>query len=82
MLTEGELKSLNSGEEEEKVDNVFKKVMPIKEEVPVFKANKIKYDSILLNDDKKEVKEVKKAEVDKINDKPESESEQIEIVEL
>lgn len=81
MLTEEELKSLNSGEEE-KVDNVFKKVMPIKEEVPVFKANKIKYDSILLNDDKKEVKEVKKAEVDKINDKPESESDQIEIVEL
>lgn len=82
MLTEEELKSLNSGEEEEKIDNVFKKVMPIKEEVPVFKANKIKYDSILLNDDKKEVKEVKKAELDKINDKPESESEQIEIVEL
>ena len=82
MLTEEELKNLNSGEEEKKVDNVFKKSMPIKEEVPVFKANKIKYDSILLNDDKKEVKEVKKAEVDKINDKPESESDQIEIVEL
>lgn len=82
MLTEEELKSLNSGEEEKKVDNVFKKSMPIKEEVPVFKANKIKYDSILLSDDKKEVKDVKNVEIDKINDKLENESEQIEIVEL
>lgn len=82
MLTEEELKNLNSGEEEKKVDNVFKKSMPIKEEVPVFKANKIKYDSILLSDDKKEVKDVKNVEIDKINDKLENESEQIEIVEL
>ena len=82
MLTEEELKSLNSGEEEKKVDNVFKKSMPIKEEAPVFKANKIKYDSILLSDDKKEVKDVKNVEIDKINDKLENESEQIEIVEL
>lgn len=85
MLTEDEIKKLNSIHEEEKVDNVFKKETPIKEEVPVFKAKKIKYDSILLNDKKKEVKEikeVKETEVNRINNENKTYEDQIEIIEL
>lgn len=61
LLTESQIDLLNSeSESTPKVDNVFKSEIEEIPEAPVFKANKIKYKEILLNDDKE--KKIKKVE--------------------
>lgn len=53
LLTESQIDLLNSeSESTPKVDNVFKSEIEEIPEAPVFKANKIKYKEILLNDEK------------------------------
>ncbi len=55
LLTESQIDLLNSeSESTPKVDNVFKSEIEEIPEAPVFKANKIKYKEILLNDEKEE----------------------------
>ena len=79
LMTDEELKELNNSQSEEiKVDNVFKRSVDVKEEVPTFKANKIKYDEMLLNDRDNNKKEIDKLEINDIN----KEDDNIEIVEL
>ena len=84
LMTDEELKELNNSQSEEiKVDNVFKRSVDVKEEVPTFKANKIKYDEMLLNDSNEHKKEVDKLEISDINKKDiVDEDDNIEIVEL
>lgn len=84
LMTDEELKELNNSQSEEiKVDNVFKRSVDVKEEVPTFKANKIKYDEMLLNDRDNNKKEIDKLEINDINKKDIIEEEDnIEIVEL
>lgn len=84
LMTNEELKELNNSQSEEiKVDNVFKRSAVVKEEVPTFKANKIKYDEMLLNDSNEHKKEVDKLEISDINKKDiVDEDDNIEIVEL
>lgn len=61
LLTESQIDLLNSeSESAPKVDNVFKSEIEEILEAPVFKANKIKYKEILLNDDKE--KKIEKVE--------------------
>lgn len=61
LLTESQIDLLNSESEiTPKVDNVFKSEIEEIPEAPVFKANKIKYKEILLNDDKE--KKIEKVE--------------------
>lgn len=61
LLTESQIDLLNSeSERTPKVDNVFKSEIEEIPEAPVFKANKIKYKEILLNDDKE--KKIEKVE--------------------
>lgn len=61
LLTESQIDLLNSeSESAPKVDNVFKSEIEEIPEAPVFKANKIKYKEILLNDDKE--KKIEKVE--------------------
>lgn len=61
LLTESQIDLLNSeSENTPKVDNVFKSEIEEIPEAPVFKANKIKYKEILLNDDKE--KKIEKVE--------------------
>ncbi len=61
LLTESQIDLLNSeGESTPKVDNVFKSEIEEIPEAPVFKANKIKYKEILLNDEKE--KKIEKVE--------------------
>lgn len=61
LLTESQIDLLNSeSESTPKVDNVFKSEIEEIPEAPVFKANKIKYKEILLNDDKE--KKIEKVE--------------------
>lgn len=61
LLTESQIDLLNSESEiTPKVDNVFKSEVEEIPEAPVFKANKIKYKEILLNDDKE--KKIEKVE--------------------
>ena len=61
LLTESQIDLLNSeSESTPKVDNVFKSEIEKIPEAPVFKANKIKYKEILLNDDKE--KKIEKVE--------------------
>lgn len=61
LLTESQIDLLNSeSESTPKVDNVFKSEIEEIPEAPVFKANKIKYKEILLNDEKE--KKIKKVE--------------------
>ena len=61
LLTESQIDLLNSeSESTPKVDNVFKSVIEEIPEAPVFKANKIKYKEILLNDEKE--KKIEKVE--------------------
>lgn len=97
LLTESQIDLLNSeSESTPKVDNVFKSEIEEIPEAPVFKANKIKYKEILLNDDKE--KKIEKVEpvivtedikkpsrfisdnLDKI--KKQEENDNIEIIEL
>lgn len=84
LMTDEELKELNNSQSEEiKVDNVFKRSVDVKEEVPTFKANKIKYDEMLLNDRDNNKKEIDKLEINDINKKDIIEEDvNIEIVEL
>lgn len=84
LMTNEELKELNNSQSEEiKVDNVFKRSAVVKEEVPAFKANKIKYDEMLLNDSNEHKKEIDKLEISDINKKDiVDEDDNIEIVEL
>lgn len=84
LMTDEELKKLNNSQSEEiKVDNVFKRSVDVKEEVPTFKANKIKYDEMLLNDRDNNKKEIDKLEINDINKKDIiEEDDNIEIVEL
>lgn len=84
LMTDEELKELNNSQSEEiKVDNVFKRSVDVKEEVPTFKANKIKYDEMLLNDRDNNKKEIDKLEINDINKKDIiEEDDNIEIVEL
>ncbi len=84
LMTNEELKELNNSQSEEiKVDNVFKRSVDVKEEVPTFKANKIKYDEMLLNDRDNNKKEIDKLEINDINKKDIiEEDDNIEIVEL
>lgn len=84
LMTDEELKKLNNSQSEEiKVDNVFKRNVDVKEEVPTFKANKIKYDEMLLNDRDNNKKEIDKLEINDINKKDIiEEDDNIEIVEL
>lgn len=84
LMTDEELKELNNSQSEEiKVDNVFKRSVDVKEEVPTFKANKIKYDEMLLNDSNEHKKEIDKLEISDINKKDiVDEDDNIEIVEL
>lgn len=84
LMTDEELKELNNSQSEEiKVDNVFKRSVDVKEEVPTFKANKIKYDEMLLNDEEETKKEIDKLEISDINKKDiVDEDDNIEIVEL
>lgn len=84
LMTDEELKELNNSQSEEiKVDNVFKRSVDVKEEVPTFKANKIKYDEMLLNDRDNNKKEIDKLEINDINKKDiVDEDDNIEIVEL
>lgn len=61
LLTESQIDLLNSeSESTPKVDNVFKSEIEEIHEAPVFKANKIKYKEILLNDEKE--KKIEKVE--------------------
>lgn len=61
LLTESQIDLLNSeSESTPKVDNVFKSEIKDIPEAPVFKANKIKYKEILLNDEKE--KKIEKVE--------------------
>lgn len=61
LLTESQIDLLNSeSESTPKVDNVFKSEIEEIPEAPVFKANKIKYKEILLNDEKE--KKIEKVE--------------------
>lgn len=61
LFTESQIDLLNSeSESTPKVDNVFKSEIEEIPEAPVFKANKIKYKEILLNDDKE--KKIEKVE--------------------
>lgn len=61
LLTESQIDLLNSEKESTpKVDNVFKSEIEEIPEAPVFKANKIKYKEILLNDEKE--KKIEKVE--------------------
>lgn len=61
LLTESQIDLLNSeSESAPKVDNVFKSEIEEIPEAPVFKANKIKYKEILLNDEKE--KKIEKVE--------------------
>lgn len=61
LLTESQIDLLNSeSESTPKVDNVFKSEIEEMPEAPVFKANKIKYKEILLNDEKE--KKIEKVE--------------------
>lgn len=56
LLTESQIDLLNSeSESTPKVDNVFKSEIEEIPEAPVFKANKIKYKEILLNDEKEKM---------------------------
>lgn len=84
LMTNEELKELNNSQNDEvKVDNVFKRSVDVKEEVPTFKANKIKYDEMLLNDSNEHKKEIDKLEISDINKKDiVDEDDNIEIVEL
>lgn len=84
LMTDEELKELNNSQSEEiKVDNVFKRSVGVKEEVPTFKANKIKYDEMLLSDRDNNKKEIDKLEINDINKKDIiEEDDNIEIVEL
>lgn len=84
LMTNEELNELNNSQSEEiKVDNVFKRSVDVKEEVPTFKANKIKYDEMLLNDSNEHKKEIDKLEISDINKKDiVDEDDNIEIVEL
>ena len=84
LMTDEELKELNNSQSEEiKVDNVFKRSVDVKEEVPTFKANKIKYDEMLLSDRDNNKKEIDKLETNDINKKDIiEEDDNIEIVEL
>lgn len=84
LMTDEELKELNNSQSEEiKVDNVFKRSVDVKEEVPTFKANKIKYDEMLLSDRDNNKKEIDKLEINDINKKDIiEEDDNIEIVEL
>lgn len=84
LMTDEELEELNNSQSEEiKVDNVFKRSVDVKEEVPTFKANKIKYDEMLLNDRDNNKKEIDKLEINDINKKDIiEEDDNIEIVEL
>ena len=84
LMTNEELNELNNSQSEEiKVDNVFKRSVDVKEEVPTFKANKIKYDEMLLNDEEETKKEIDKLEISDINKKDiVDEDDNIEIVEL
>ena len=84
LMTNEELKELNNSQNDEvKVDNVFKRSIVVKEEVPTFKANKIKYDEMLLNDSDEHKKEIDKLEINDINKKDIiDEDDNIEIVEL
>ncbi len=84
LMTNEELKELNNSQSEEiKVDNVFKRSAVVKEEVPTFKANKIKYDEMLLSDRDNNKKEIDKLEINDINKKDIiEEDDNIEIVEL
>ena len=86
LLSEKDYKKLNDEEEEKKVDNVFKneKVL-IKEEIPKFKANQIKYKKMMLDDKPKEsINKVNSVNVKKISDdnKDNEENDSIEILEL
>lgn len=84
LMTNEELMNLNKEEDNTvKVDNVFKKSEVVKEDVPIFKANKIKYEEMLLNDEEETKKEIDKLEVNDINKKEIfEEDDNIEIVEL
>lgn len=97
LLTESQIDLLNSeSESTPKVDNVFKSEVEEIPEAPVFKANKIKYKEILLNDDKeKKIEKVEPVIVTEDIKKPsrfisdnldeikkQEESDNIEIIEL
>lgn len=90
MLTEEEINELNKEDENiVKVDSTFKSVITPVEDVPSFKANKIKYDNIMIKNNpemvpkKATVEPVKIEELLKSNNKKESEeNNNIEIVEL
>lgn len=97
LLTESQIDLLNSeSESTPKVDNVFKSEIEEIPEAPVFKANKIKYKEILLNDEKE--KKIEKVEpvivtedikkpsrfiIDNLDEiKKQEENDNIEIIEL
>lgn len=97
LLTESQIDLLNSeSESTPKVDNVFKSEIEEIPEAPVFKANKIKYKEILLNDDKeKKIEKVEPVIVTEVIKKPsrfisdnldeikkQEENDNIEIIEL
>jgi len=90
MLTQEQYNDLNNVEDDTpKVDNVFKKPVTIVEDVPVFKANKIKYRQMVLEDEEiKKIEKVEPVHVEElkenkfVNEKIVEEDDSIEIVEL
>lgn len=91
MLTEEQYKDLNNIEDDTpKVDNVFKKPVKLVEDVPTFKANKIKYRQMVLEDEEiKKIERVEPVHLEDIkptnkfvNEKISEEDDSIEIVEL
>lgn len=90
MLSQEEIDELNKEEDNiVKVDSTFKSVItPIVEEVPSFKANKIKYDNIMIQNNpemvpkKVTVEPVKIESLMKVQNEKDKEDENIEIVEL
>lgn len=90
MLTQEQYNDLNNIEDDTpKVDNVFKKPVKIVEDVPVFKANKIKYRQMVLEDEEiKKIEKVEPVHVEElkqnkfVNEKIVEEDDSIEIVEL
>lgn len=89
MLTQEEYDNLNKEETPSSVDNVFKIKIEKEEPAPVFKANRVKYDEIVMDQKPEPVVEmVEPVILDEIktnkfvNDKVIEEDDSIEIVEL
>ena len=83
LMTDEEINSINN-KEDTLVDNVFKTKVQVKEEVPYFKANAVKYRNMMLDDESKEkTKQFEPVVINSIkNNKIIEEDDSIEIVEL